>query len=245
MRPRIFVLCLLASPGSAFAELPGFQRPSHASSQDFALELRVNYGKPEIDSAPGLARSPYSSAFGSESRVGLGAELDWQFLSIPRVGSLGVGVGVGRWSTTAKAVNYIDLSPTGDDTTLELWQFAGLGVFRVDALADSGIPLVPYVKAGLGYSLWRAYGPDGTYESKTGSGNRAIGGSYGFQWSGGLALHLDRFDPSSAKNIDETMGVNNTYLFVEYTNATLRSASSKTALWVGGNTFTTGLALEF
>ena len=72
-----------------------------------------------------------------------------------------------------------------------------------------------------------------------------MGASYGFQWSAGLALLLDQFDPSSAKNLDQATGVNNTYLFVEYTNARLRSSSSGSALWVGGNTVTTGLTLEF
>ena len=104
---------------------------------------------------------------------------------------------------------------------------------------------MPFAKAGLGYTLWRAYGPDGTYGSRSASGNRSLGASYGFQYSVGLALHLDRLDPSSAKNLDEATGVNNTYLFVEYTDARLQSASSGSALWVGGTSTTGGLALEF
>ena len=247
MRARLTLLVLAALPSAASAAVPGFEPISHESSQDFALELRLNSSKPEIDSAAGLATKPYDSTFGGDRQLGLGMELDWQFLRVPHVGSLGVGVGVGRWSTSAKAVNYVDLSATGDDTTLELWQFSGLGVARLDALADAGIPLVPFAKAGLGCSLWRAFGPDGTYESKKadGSGHRSVGASYGFQWSAGLALLLDQLDPSSAKNLDQAMGVNNTYLFVEYTNARLRSSTAGNALWVGGDSYTAGLALEF
>jgi len=245
MRAPLLALALVAVPVTAHAEIPGVRYDGHNSSQDFALELRLIYGKPDIDAAPGLTGKPYEQTFGSDSRFGYGAELDWQFLRIPHVGSLGAGVGVGRWATSAKAVNYVDLSPTGDDTNLVLWQFAGLGVFRFDALADIGIPFVPFAKAGLGYTLWRAYGPDGTYGSRSASGNRSLGASYGFQYSVGLALHLDRLDPSSAKNLDEATGVNNTYLFVEYTDARLQSASSGSALWVGGTSTTGGLALEF
>jgi hypothetical protein len=244
MRARLLALALLAGPAAARAELPSTYVP-HQSSQDFALELRLNYGKPDIDAAPGLTGKPYEQTFGSDSRFGLGAEFDWQFARIPSFGSVGVGVGVGRWATSAKAVNYIDLSETGDDTNLVLWQFAGLGVLRVDALTHLGIPFVPFAKAGLGYTLWRAYGPDGTYSSRTASGNRSIGASYGFQYALGLALLLDQFDPSSAKNLDEATGVNNTYLFVEYTDAQLQSASSGSALWVGGTSTTAGLTLEF
>jgi hypothetical protein len=243
MRARLLALALV--PLTASAEVPGGAYVPHQSAQDFALELRVNYGKPAIDSAPGLSGKPYEQTFGSESRIGLGAEFDWQFARIPSFGSLGVGVGVGRWATSAKAVNYIDLSATGDDTNLELWQFTGLGVLRVDALTTVGIPLVPFAKAGLGYTLWRAFGPDGTYGSRSATGSRAVGASYGLQYSLGLALLLDQLDPSSAKNLDEATGVNNTYLFVEYTDARLQSASSGSALWVGGTSTTAGLALEF
>jgi hypothetical protein len=245
MRARLLALALAALPATASAEIPGGGYVPHQSSQDFALELRLNYGKPDIDAAPGLTGKPYEQTFGSESRYGLGAEVDWQFLRIPHVGTLGAGVGVGRWASSAKAVNFVDLSPTGDDTNLVLWQFAGLGVLRVDALTHVGIPFVPFAKAGLGYTLWRAYGPNGTYSSRTASGNRSVGASYGFQYSLGLALLLDQLDPSSAKNLDEATGVNNTYLFVEYTDARLQSASSGAALWVGGTTTTAGLTLEF
>lgn len=245
MRARLAFLALAAFPAAASAAIPGVDYQPHQSSQDFALELRVNFFKPEIDSAPGLTGTPYESTFGSDTRLGIGAEFDWQLLRNPHVGSIAIGAGVGRWATTAKALNFNDLKPTGDDTTLHLWQFAGLGVFRLEALAALGIPLVPFAKAGMGYTLWRSYGPDGTYASRQPGGNRAIGGSYGFQWSAGLALLLDTFDPSSAKNMDEATGVNNTYLFVEYTDAALNRATSGSALRVGGESLTGGLALEF
>ncbi len=245
MRARLTLFALVALPAAASAAVPGFDLPSHDSPQDFALELRVNFSKPEIDSATGLNGKPYDATFGSDQQTGIGAEFDWQFARLPHVGSLGVGVGVGRWAAVSKAVNYVDLSATGDDTSLELWQFSGLAVARLETLAEAGIPLVPFAKAGLGYSLWRAFGPDGTYSSKSATGHRAVGASYGFQWSAGLALLLDQFDPSSAKNLDQATGVNNTYLFVEYTNARLRSSSSGSALWVGGDSVTTGLTLEF
>lgn len=245
MRARLALLALCALPAAASAAIPGSDYQPHQSSQDFALELRLNFFKPEIDSAPGLKGTPYESTFGGDTHLGFGGEFDWQFLRNPHIGSIGFGAGVGRWSTTAKALNYVDLTPTGDDTTLHLWQFAGLGVFRLEALASMGIPLVPFAKAGLGYTLWRSYGPDGTYTSRQPGGNRAIGGSYGFQWSAGLALLLDTFDPSSAKNLDEATGVNNTYLFVEYTDAALNAAMSGSALRVGGESLSGGLALEF
>lgn len=245
MRARLFLTALCAVPAVASAAIPGMDYQPHQSSQDFAFEIRVNSFKPEIDSAPGLRGTPYESTFGSDAHIGLGAELDWQFFRNPHIGSFALGAGVGRWSTTAKALNYVDLKPTGDDTTLHLWQFAGLGVFRLEALSNIGIPLVPFAKAGMGYTLWRSYGPDGTYGSRVAGGNRAIGGSYGFQWSAGLALVLDALDPSSAKNLDEATGVNTTSLFVEYTDASLNKASSGSALRVGGETLTAGLALEF
>jgi hypothetical protein len=245
MRARLLAFSLAALPAAASAQVPLGGYTPHSSPQDFALELRLNSFKPDIDSAPGLTSKPYEQTFGSDTRFGFGGEFDWQLVRVPGLGSFGIGAGVSRWATSAKAVNYVDLSATGDDTNLVLWQFAGLGVLRIDALTHLGLPFVPFAKAGLGYTLWRAFGPDGTYASRTPSGNRSIGASYGLQYSVGLALLLDQFDPSSAKNLDEATGVNNTYLFIEYTNARLHSASSGSALWVGGASTTAGLALEF
>ena len=76
MRARLTLFALVALPAAASAAVPGFDLPSHDSPQDFALELRVNFSKPEIDSATGLNGKPYDATFGSDQQTGIGAEFD-------------------------------------------------------------------------------------------------------------------------------------------------------------------------
>ena len=68
---------------------------AYDSPQNFALELRVGMYEPEVDSDTRLGgKHPYADSFGDKSRVMLGAELDWQVLKIPHVGTLGPGFGI-------------------------------------------------------------------------------------------------------------------------------------------------------
>jgi hypothetical protein len=227
-------------------ELLTTSHKSFASPQNFALEFRVAPSfTPDVDSDPALGgATPYADAFGSDSRVMVGVELDWQALRIPHFGSLGPGLGVGYTAMSAKApytVPHNGITISGEDTSLNVYPFYGVAVLRIDVLShEVGIPLVPFAKAGLGYSLWRASNTLGTscYEGVCGKGH-----SMGSQLALGLALSLNPFDEYAAKNFDDAMGVNYTYLFAELTRADLTSPSG--ALRVGGTSWTFGLALEF
>ena len=53
-------------------------------------------------------------------------------------------------------------------------------------------------------------------------------------------------DPYTARNFDESMGVNNTYLFAEWTDMSLDGMwVQSNALRVGSKTWTFGLTWEF
>ena len=52
---------------------------NYQSPQHFALEVRFSPFTPEIDSDPALhGTAPYATAYGTHTRLLLGAELDWQ-----------------------------------------------------------------------------------------------------------------------------------------------------------------------
>ena len=75
-----------------------------------------------------------------------------------------------------------------------------LGVYRFDVAANEwGIPLVPYVKAGLvGIPFWVIKGPDlERVNGEPGSGVR-----FGYQFTGGIALQLDFLDRRFARDFD-------------------------------------------
>jgi hypothetical protein len=214
------------------------------SPQNFALEIRIGQYYPKVDAEPALrGRTPFRDVFGGNRRFHVGFELDWQALRIPHFGTLGPGLGVGytKFGGVGKIAGTTVDSEQG--TNLEIYPLAGVAVLRVDALSnEANIPIVPYAKAGVGLGLWRAYGPTGTETNGDVSGK---GMSWGTHFALGLALQFDFLDRGSAKTLDIASGINHTYGFVEYMSLSLDGFGSKTALRVGTNNWTAGLAFEF
>jgi hypothetical protein len=227
---------------------PNFQSPQH-----FAFELRFSPYTPDIDSDSALhGKTPYADLFGSPARLLIAAEFDWQAGRIPHVGTIGPALSIG-YITASRPAPFAPPPPggvalhtglSGEDTTLEILPLYAVGVLRVDVLwRDFHVPLVPYAKLGLGLAFWRASNTLGTSHSQGVSG---LGHSFGTQLALGLGLNLNVFDPYAARNLDESMGVNNTYLFAEW------SRSDLTGLWfqqnplrVGAAYWAFGLAFEF
>ena len=219
------------------------------SPQNFAAEIRFAPFSPNIDSDPTLRGTPYRDSFGSAPRLMVSAELDWQALRIPHLGTIGPGVGAGYTSITRPAAFVTPHEPggqvvSGEDTTLQIFPFYGVAVLRADALwREAGVPLVPYAKAGLGYALWRASNTLGTSST---SGVSGEGHSIGTHFAIGIGLNLNPFDEYAAKTFDDSLGVNNSYLFGEWTYEDLSGLGLQNhPLRVGGTGWTFGLAFEF
>jgi hypothetical protein len=219
----------------------------YESPQHFAFEVRFSPFTPDIDSDPTLGgKTPYADAFGTSPQLLFAAEFDWQAARIPHVGTIGPGGSIGYTSVSkpAQFVTPQQGKQPGENTQLEIVPLYAVGVLRADALWREGrIPLVPYAKLGFGLSFWRASNTAGTSHYQGVSG---LGHSLGTQVSVGLGLNLNVFDPYAARNLDETMGVNNTYVFADWTHSDL------TGLWaqpdplrVGGSYWTFGIAFEF
>jgi hypothetical protein len=221
---------------------------SMESSQNFAAEMRFAAFTPDIDSDPALqGKTPYKDAFGSSPRVLVSFEFDWQAYRIPHFGTVGPGAAVGytKMSDPAQFVTAHNGSFTsGETTSLEIFPFYGVIVLRADVLwHEFGIPLVPYGKIGLGFALWHASNTLGTsvVDGVTGEGT-----SFGAQYAVGLAINLNPLDAYAAKTFDDTVGVNNSYIFAEWTQSDLSGLGiQKNALRVGGTSWTFGLAFEF
>lgn len=244
----------LADSGTAEAQdRSGILTPRHrevGSPQNFAIEARLSLYQPEIDSEPGLVGKPYASTFGDMRRALVGFEFDWQALRIPHFGSIGPGVAASY--TVLSAPTYVTgtTTPAREETSLEVFPFYGVAVLRLDLLNhDLHIPIVPFAKAGVGYALWRSYTDAGTASSVdpvSGKNQPAKGATWGTHAAAGLALDLNAFDGTAARNFDNSMGVNHTYIFAEYTWMNLRGlGGQKAPLYVGGTSWTFGLAFEF
>jgi hypothetical protein len=245
---------------------PDRSRSRHESQQNFLIELRGGPWYPDVDAEFGGRATPFADMFGTADRVMVGAEFDWQFLRINPLGSLGLGVGAGYTSVSAVAPLTQNPMPgaagwqrpsDGQETSLNVIPGYAVAVVRLDVLARrTVVPIVPYVKYGVGYAYWWITNGDtlsrrslslspGATASDPDLGQAATGGTLGTHFAAGLMLRLDVFEPMVQRAWDLQMGVNHSYLFAEYVRSDLSGLGSRPQLRLGTETWNVGLAMEF
>jgi hypothetical protein len=239
-------LALLAvAPLSARAEeviaKDGSSRSSFESPRDFVLELNGGRFRPNIDSQPGLSGHPYQDIFGKNEMWMFGAEFDWELWQ--GLGSLSV----------AFAADYAWVNGTGvfantgekskDSTSLNTIPLRLLAVYRFDWLARRfNIPIIPFGKVGLAHTIWWSTNGNGAI---TRYGNdQALGGKWGYQLAGGLALELNWIDETLSREFDQEIGVNSAFIHVEYLYVSANNFG-KVGLDLSTSSFVIGLGFEF
>ncbi len=134
---------------------------------------------------------------------------------------------------------------TADDTGFDMFPLSLGLVYRVTELSDrTVIPIVPYVKLGLSYYLWRVTKGDGSV-AMTSAGGDAAGATLGWQGTVGIAIRAEKFDTDSARNLDEDLGVQHAGFFIEGTYANVDGLGAKNKLYVGDLFWSAGLVFEF
>lgn len=242
-------------------------RSRYESAQNFALEVRGGPWYPNTDAELAGRATPFADMFGTDDRVQLGLEFDWQAIGFNYVGSLGLGVGAGY--TAASGIAPITQTPMpsdpaewnrppgGQETTLTVIPMYAVGVFRLDVLARrTVVPLVPYVKFGIAYDLWWITNGDNLARRSPGLSPGAtindpdieagaIGGTLGTHLAVGLMARLDFLEPRAARAWDLQMGVNHSYVFFEFVRHDTSGLGSRPQLHLGYDSWATGLAFEF
>jgi hypothetical protein len=216
------------------------------SKQNFAFELRLGPYHPRVDEGFSGGQKPYETAFGTGNSFFIGLEVDWQALRIPYVGTLGPGFGWGYTSRSSNAKISGTNIDSAEQTKLSIMPMYLAGVLRIDYPArETGIPLVPYGKLGLGMGLWSASNDEGVSER---DGVTGRGRSWGTTAALGGMFLLDIFERSTALGFDEEVGVNNSYVFFEWQwldLGTLTTFENRPQMHVGNKGWVAGVALEF
>jgi hypothetical protein len=246
----------LAQPDATRRDRAG--RPG--TPQRFALEFKMGPFLPDVDREySGAGLGPYAMVFGRTDSTGAAIDqprafpmpvvaFDWQFVYL--AGPLGVGVQAGFFRDKAQALIADplpgeNLRSAADKTSFAMIPLALLLSYRFELMADRlRVPLVPYAKAGLAYSL---------YWNKSGSGNlarnsrgeAALGGVPGFQANVGAMLRMDFIEPGTAKKLDVLTGINHTYLFGEFQYSRVDNFGVGRSISLGDSTWFAGLAIEF
>ncbi len=213
-----------------------------------AVEIRFGPYRPNVDSEPGLTGAPYQDIFGSARRYMIGAEVDWEFLHLAHVGSIGAGGWFGYTRATGSAI-FVTGPHIGDtsaeDATLSVRSMAALLVARLDVLArETRIPLVPYGKFGVGTALWTSENGIGTSRYPAVTGTLGRGHTNGLVYAGGVMFLLDALDRQTAKTFRNQQGVNHTYLFAEWTVTAFTGLGQTSAMRLGDSTWNLGFAFE-
>jgi hypothetical protein len=176
--------------------------------------------------------------FGSYVIEGLGTPLTnsstsvrvaFEWIPITAIGKLGIGGSLGYFGTSGFSIGP---TATVDVYGIPLEAFA---TYRFDYWSHQA--LVPYVTAGFQYNLVRQT------TSSTVAENTNFTGAAGYFVSAGLAISLRPLSRSDAVRLDYTYGINDTYLVVEYTMATMLDRNTAPDLTVSA--FRGGLRFEF
>lgn len=236
-----------------------FGRPG--SPQRFAVEIKMGPYLPDVDRKyEGAGLGPYATLFGETDSGGVATEdaknavmpvigFDWQFFYAG--GPLGIGTQVAFFRDKASAIL---ANPTPEDTTIRssadsvtftVLPVSALLSYRFELLADRfKVPLVPYAKAGPTYALYWAR--DGRRNiARDDEGDKGLGGVWGYTLNAGLMLRLDFIERGTAKKLDQTTGINHTYVFGEFSFNRLDNLGVGNSISVGDATWFAGLAIEF
>jgi hypothetical protein len=228
-------------------------RERYESPESFAVELRFGPYYPEVDEEladkPG-SPTPYKDVFGDSAQVYFGLEFDWLPLRIPYVGLFGPGLGWGYTRTSAPAMKKDTCQPgvpgtcveSSQDTAFTVLPMHLSAVLRADYLMrQTGIPIVPYGKLGIGFATWSVSTANGISDADDVQGR---GITWGIHMALGGMLSLGWLDPRYAAALDENTGVNHVYVFGEWMNAQLDGLGSKPQMHVGTSTWVLGLAMD-
>ncbi len=229
------VLLLALLPSLASAQLYDALSESPLTQ---TVEFKLGPYTPDVDSDGGGA---YDAIFGDDEMIMFRFEYSW--VAWRGVGGMvSVGGEIGYGSVTGTAIDPDSGASAADETALNMVPFSLVAGYYLDTWADI-VPVVPYAKLGLDYSIW--WVTDGVGDTSTFGGSDASGDTWGMHVSLGARLLLDFLAPGMARAFDAEAGVNNSYFFAEWYYASDDDFGSSSSWQLGDSTALFGLAFDF
>ncbi|MBW2524610.1 MAG: hypothetical protein JRI23_10565 [Deltaproteobacteria bacterium] len=210
--------------------------------EHFNLEIRFGPYWPEVDEEFSASPGPYEQTFGTDARFYFGLELDWLPFRIPYVGAIGPSFGWGYTRSAGEGV-LVRTGEAAGETSLVILPMHLSGVLRADyMLRQWGVPVVPYLKAGLGMGLWTASGSDDVSEV---NGDEGRGTSFGLHFAVGGAFSVTALDPTAEAAMQADTPVMNAFLFGEWMYLNLDGIGSHPQMHVGTSTVVVGIGIDW
>lgn len=211
---------------------------------------------PDIDKQfGGSGEGPYEAMFGGYTLVPM---LDVDYIVWETaLGQIGFGGSVGFLNKKARAYTMDseqddpDRKRSAENNRFRMIPLAATAVFRLTYLDDKyRVPIVPYVRGGLGYYVWWAEAPDGGVSSVCRPGgdscdeNKGRGASMGLVGSLGLAVRAENIDFEAASAMREG-GIQHAGFYAELSAARVDDFGVGNKLSVGDITWFAGVDFEF
>jgi hypothetical protein len=139
-----------------------------------------------------------------------------------------------------------------DENKFRLVPMALTGTYRFTWFDDNyGVPVVPYVRAGLAYYLWWV-SVNGSLAAVCKDADamppcertKALGASFGLTGSIGLAIRAERIDGPTAMSMQQS-GIQHAGIYAELSLAKVDGFGSDRKLSVGDATWFAGVNFEF
>lgn len=222
--------------------------PAMAAESQRWGSIGVSVGKyrPDIDSEFGAGSGPYQAVFGD--RRGWIVRGDFSKTLFSDYGTLDVGAGLGYWEIYGRGLSLTNV-PTGDGTGLRMIPVRASLTYRFDVFARQlrWFPIAPYGRVSLDrYHWWINNGAGDTARSL--SGKKGSGATNGYSLSLGAMLLLDSIDPMLARDMDRESGVNDVYLFIDFTKSFISDFGSSSSWTLSGDRpmeFSAGILFVF
>jgi len=213
MTKRLFLVAALCAALPAAAE----ESPRWGS---FALDFSTY--RPNVDSEL-PAQRPFETVFGTRHNIMF--RLDAAYTIFSQWGSLEAGLGAGYWQKGGKG-RLPDGTVSSDSTYIRIVPTRVTLTYRFDLFSNRyrWMPIAPYARFALDrYNWWVTNGAGNVAKTNGRSGS---GATNGYSFAGGLALDLGAVDPTLARDMDRSTGINHTYLFVEFMKSYIKDFGS-------------------
>jgi hypothetical protein len=240
----------IASENESFADDPG--------QVTWLAGLRLGPYVPDIDEKFEGDLGPYKQMFGGYHML---VALDVERVLWSNFGQIAVGGSLGYTQKRARSFT-IDSDPASpmreratDENKFRMIPTALTASYHFTLLDDDyGIPVVPYVRAGLSYYVWWVSDSSGIATAckdgsdkatnPTCSKDKALGASLGVQGSIGLAIRAERIDASTANSMRQS-GIQHAGIYGELSIAKVDGFGSDSKLSLGDRTWFAGVNFEF
>lgn len=244
-RSLLLLFCVLGAcwfSGSALAQDADKNRDEFGESpRNWTLSAGFGeYRLTHMDDEFKAGTTPFKTVFGDKMRFTF--QINVERFVYKGWGTLGLEAASGYYGAKGKGL-YLSGAKSGDPTAFHFVPLKGSLVYRFDNIwRDWRVPLVPYGKFGLDSYIWWVSGSSGTSSY---NGKKGYGATFGWHAAYGLMFALDFIDPTVAREFDQDVGVNNTYLYIEGIYARVNNFGSSKSWDMTDHHFLAGVTFEF